>query len=128
MKEVIAIIQMDKMESTKDALAAIGIPSFTAFKVYGRGAQRGLRVAYYGQGAQQVAYPSDSQAQGGRRIRYLPKRMLSIVVDDEYVPAVVAVITKVNKTGKIGDGRIFVSPVEESIRIRTGERGQEALL
>jgi len=118
MKEVIAIIQMDKVESTKDALAAIGIPSFTAYKVYGRGVQRGLRIAY----------ASDSEVQDGRTMSYLPKRMLSIVVDDEFVPAVVALITKVNKTGNIGDGRIFVSPVEESIRIRTGERGQEALL
>jgi nitrogen regulatory protein PII 2 len=118
MKEVVAVIQMDKVESTKDALAIIGVPSFTAYKAYGRGAQRGLRIAY----------PSDSEVPYERTMRYLPKRMLSIVVDDEFVPAVVAVITKVNKTGNIGDGRIFVSPVEESIRIRTGERGREALL
>ena len=60
-------------------------------------------------------------------MKYLPKRMLSVVVEDEFVAAVVAVITRVNRTGNIGDGRIFVCPVEESIRIRTGERGEEAI-
>jgi nitrogen regulatory protein PII 2 len=60
-------------------------------------------------------------------MKYLPKRMISLVVEDEFVPAVVAVITKINRTGNFGDGRIFVCPVEQSIRIRTGERGNEAI-
>ncbi|HYA61444.1 MAG TPA: P-II family nitrogen regulator [Candidatus Acidoferrum sp.] len=117
MKEVIAVIQMNKIEATKNALDIIGIPSFTAYKAYGRGKQRGLYTAY----------PSLSTEQGERKMKFLPKRMLSVVVDDEFVPAVIAVLTRVNRTGNIGDGRIFVCPVEESIRIRTGERGEDAI-
>jgi nitrogen regulatory protein PII 2 len=116
MKEVLAILQMNKMEETKDALEVIGVPSFTAYKVAGRGKQKGL----------QVAYPSPTDAKE-RKMKYLPKRMISVVVEDEFVPAVVAVITKINRTGNFGDGRIFVCPIEETIRIRTGERGNEAV-
>jgi nitrogen regulatory protein PII 2 len=116
MKEVLAVIQMNKMEATKNALDVIGIPPITAYKVMGRGKQRGL----------QSPYPSPLQA-GEKRMKYLPKRMISLVGEDEFVPAVVAVITKINRTGNFGDGRIFVCPVEESIRIRTGERGNEAI-
>jgi nitrogen regulatory protein PII 2 len=116
MKEVLAIIQMNKMEATKEGLEVIGIPSITAYKVSGRGKQKGL----------QVAHPSPLNP-SERRMKYLPKRMISIVVEDEFVPAVVAVITKINRTGNIGDGRIFICPVEESVRIRTGERGNEAI-
>jgi nitrogen regulatory protein PII 2 len=60
-------------------------------------------------------------------MKYIPKRMISVMVEDEFVPAVVAVITKVNRTGNFGDGRIFVCPIEQSVRIRTGERGNEAI-
>jgi len=119
MKEVVAIIQMNKMECTKDALATIGFPSFMAYKVYGRGKQRGL----------QIVYPSEfkDEAVKERRMKFLPKRMITIVVEDEFVPAVVAVLTKINRTGNIGDGRIFVCPVVDAIRIRTGERGKEVI-
>ncbi len=116
MKEVLAIIQMNKMEATKEGMEVIGIPSITAYKVAGRGKQKGL----------QVSHPSPLNP-GERRMKYLPKRMITVVVEDEFVPAVVAVITKINRTGNIGDGRIFVCPVEESVRIRTGERGNEAI-
>jgi nitrogen regulatory protein PII 2 len=117
MKEVLAIIQMNKMEATKDALDVIGIPSITAYKVSGRGKQRGLSIPH----------PSHLPESDKKNMKYIPKRMISIMVEDEFVPAVVAVITKVNRTGKFGDGRIFVCPVEESIRIRTGERGSVAI-
>lgn len=117
MKEVLAIIQMNKMEVTKNALDVIGIPSITAYKVLGRGKQRGL----------QIPHPSKLEGSDQRSMRYIPKRMISIMVEDEFVPAVVAVITKVNRTGNFGDGRIFICPVDESIRIRTGERGNEAI-
>jgi len=83
----------------------------------GRGKQRGLHIAY----------SSLSAEESDRKVKFLPKRVLSVVVEDEFVPAVVAVLTRVNRTGNIGDGRIFVCPVEESIRIRTGERGEEAI-
>ena len=117
MKEVLAIIQMNKMESTKNALDIIGIPSITAYKVTGRGKQKGL----------QIPHPTPVADSSQRSMKYIPKRMISVMVEDEFVPAVVAVITKVNRTGNIGDGRIFVCPVEEAIRIRTGERGNEAI-
>lgn len=116
MKEVLAIIQMNKMETTKDALDVIGIPSITAYKVLGSGKQRGLLI------------PHPSELEGlEKKSKYIPKRMISIMVEDEFVPAVVAVITKVNRTGNIGDGRIFVCPIDEAVRIRTGERGNEAI-
>lgn len=117
MKEILAIIQMNKMESTKDALDVIGIPSITVYKASGRGKQRGL----------QIPHPSQLAGADQKRIKYIPKRMISVMVEDEFVPAVVAVITKVNRTGNLGDGRIFVCPVDESIRIRTGERGSVAI-
>ena len=117
MKEVLAIIQMNKMEATKDALDVIGIPSITAYKVFGRGKQRGL----------QIPLPSELEESEKKSMKYIPKRMISIMVEDEFVPAVVAVITKVNRTGNIGDGRIFVCPIDEAVRIRTGERGNEAI-
>ncbi|HOV51450.1 MAG: putative nitrogen regulatory PII-like protein [Methanosaeta sp. PtaB.Bin018] len=117
MKEVLAIIQMNKMEATKNALEIIGIPSITAYKVTGRGKQKGLIIQH----------PSELPESDQKGMRYIPKRMISIMVEDEFVPAVVAVIGKVNRTGNYGDGRIFVCPVEESIRIRTGERGSVAI-
>jgi nitrogen regulatory protein PII 2 len=117
MKEVLAVIQMNRMEDTKDALDVIGIPSVTAYKVSGRGKQRGLNIPH----------PSKLPVSDQKSMKYIPKRMISIMVEDEFVPAVVAVITKVNRTGNFGDGRIFVCPIDESIRIRTGEHGNEAI-
>jgi nitrogen regulatory protein PII 2 len=120
MKEVLAIIQMNRMEATKNALDVIGIPAITAYKVTGRGKQKGL----------QIPHPTPSsplEPSSQKRMLYIPKRMISVMVEDEFVPAVVAVITKVNRTGNFGDGRIFVCPVDESVRIRTGERGNEAI-
>lgn len=120
MKEVLAIIQMNKMEATKDALDVIGIPSITAYKVSGRGKQKGL----------QILHPTplkEADKADEKRMKYIPKRMISVMVEDEFVPAVVAVVAKVNRTGNYGDGRIFVCPVDESVRIRTGERGNEAI-
>lgn len=117
MKEVMAIIQMKKMEETKNALDVVGVPAFTAYKVMGRGKQRGL----------DILYPSDLDEPREGPVKFLPKRMISVMVEDEFVPAVVAVITKINRTGNIGDGRIFVLPIDESVRIRTGERGSEAV-
>jgi nitrogen regulatory protein PII 2 len=126
MKEVVAIIQLNKMEATKDALEVIGIGSFTAYKASGRGKQKGLQIPH--------PTPLDERddrdgrdERDEKRMKYIPKRMISVVVEDEFVPAVVAVITKVNRTGNYGDGRIFVSPMEESVRIRTGEKGSVAI-
>ena len=123
MKEVIAIIQLNKMEATKDALEVIGISSFTAYKASGRGKQKGLQIPY----PTPLDERDERDERDEKRMKYIPKRMISVMVEDEFVPAVVAVITKVNRTGNYGDGRIFVSPMEESVRIRTGERGSVAI-
>jgi Nitrogen regulatory protein PII len=117
MKEVLAIIQMNKMEATKNALDVIGVPSITAYKVTGRGKQKGLAIPH----------PSELAGSDEKSMKYIPKRMVSVMVEDEFVSAVVAVITKVNRTGNFGDGRIFVCPIEESVRIRTDERGSVAI-
>lgn len=123
MKEVIAIIQLNKMEATKDALEVIGIGSFTAYKASGRGKQKGLQIPH----PTPLDERDERDERDEKRMKYIPKRMISVMVEDEFVPAVVAVITKVNRTGNYGDGRIFVSPMEESVRIRTGERGSVAI-
>jgi nitrogen regulatory protein PII 2 len=123
MKEVMAIIQLNKMEATKDALEVIGISSFTAYKASGRGKQKGLQIPH----PTPLDERDERDERDEKRMKYIPKRMISVMVEDEFVPAVVAVITKVNRTGNYGDGRIFVSPVEESVRIRTGERGSVAI-
>ena len=124
MKEILAIIQMNRMEATKDALDVIGIPSITAYKVSGRGKQKGLEIPH----PTPLNETKGADEADEKRMLYIPKRMISVMVEDEFVPAVVAVITKVNRTGNYGDGRIFVCPVQESVRIRTGERGNEAIL
>ena len=123
MKEVIAIIQLNKMEATKDALEVIGISSFTAYKASGRGKQKGLQIPH----PTPLDERDERDERDEKRMKYIPKRMISVMVEDEFVPAVVAVITKVNRTGNYGDGRIFVIPVEELIRIRTGESGSVAI-
>jgi nitrogen regulatory protein PII 2 len=123
MKEVMAIIQLNKMEATKDALEVIGISSFTAYKASGRGKQKGLQIPH----PTPLDERDERDERDEKRMKYIPKRMISVMVEDEFVPAVVAVITKVNRTGNYGDGRIFVSPIEESVRKRTGDRGSVAI-
>lgn len=118
MKEVIAIIRMNKIQATKDVLAEVGYSCLTATLAYGRGKQKGLYINPMGN-----VKPDDKKA----AIRFIPKRMLNIVVDDESVSEVVETIISVNRTGIIGDGRIFVCPMNEAVRIRTGERGDDAL-
>ncbi|MEW6770843.1 MAG: P-II family nitrogen regulator [Bacillota bacterium] len=121
MKEVIAIIRPNKMTRTKDVLSALGFPAMTACKVLGRGKQKGL--------AGEVSFPLGPelvQEEGG--MRYVPKRLVSLVIEDEDVPLVVGAIMKVNRTGRIGDGRIFVCPVDDAVRIRTRERAAAAIL
>lgn len=119
MKEVIAIIRMSKMERTKDVLASSGYPSITVNRVCGRGKQRGLQLF-----APPEFGPEEVR---GRKMKYLPKRMISLIVEDHAVSEVVDLIMGVNRTGEIGDGRIFICPVEDAVRIRTGERGDHAI-
>lgn len=123
MKEITAIIRMDKMNRTKEALAAAGFSYFTASKVIGRGKGhvdfRVLMGAAEGR--------EEAIAQLGSKPRMIPKRMLNIIVPDERVPALVETLIGANKTGKPGDGKIFVLPCVDAIRVRTGEVGDAAI-
>jgi nitrogen regulatory protein PII 2 len=123
MKEVLAVIRMNKMNHTKQALADAGIASFTARKVMGRG--KGKVDYLLLQGAQQGYEEAISQLAPGPKL--VPKRMLSLVVPDKSVPLVVKTIIAVNQTGHPGDGKVFVMPVREALRVRTGELNDVAL-
>jgi len=118
MREVIAVIRMNKIQATKEALAEAGYSCLTATLAYGRGKQKGLYISPLGN-----VKPDSKKA----AIRFIPKRMLNLVVDDECVPGVVELIMQVNRTGMVGDGRIFVCPIADAVRIRAGERGDDAL-
>ncbi|MFZ0050942.1 MAG: P-II family nitrogen regulator [Desulfobaccales bacterium] len=113
MKKVEAILRNEKVDQVKNALAQIGIVGLNVVNITGRGRQRGL--SYTGRGG--VSYAVDM----------LPKTRLEAVVHDADVERVIQTIVQTASTGKIGDGKIFISPVEEVVRVRTGERGENAL-
>ncbi len=123
MKEVLAVIRMNKMNETKQALVEAGIASFTARKVIGRGVGKVDYLLL--KGAEEGHEEAINQLGPGPKL--IPKRMLIVVVPDTIVPRVVSTIIDVNQTGNPGDGKIFVMPVAESIRLRTGECDNAAL-
>ncbi len=123
MKEVMAIIRMNKINQTKRALAETGIYSFTARKVAGRG--RGKVSSLLLKGAESGAEEAINQLSEGPRL--FPKRLLTIIVPDDKVQSIVQTIIKVNQTNNPGDGKIFVLPVLDAIRVRTAESGDLAL-
>ena len=112
MKLIKAIIKPFKLDDVKDAVAKVGVEGLTVTEVKGFGRQKGHTEIYRGS-----EYTVD----------FLPKTMVEIVVDDDTVEQVVAAIVEAAKTGKIGDGKVFVLPTESAIRIRTEEAGGEAL-
>lgn len=123
MKEVMAIVRMNMINQTKRALSAAGITSMHAKECLGRG--KGLVEMISLNGAEkQYEEKMDELGNVGRLI---PKRMISVVVPDKLVKKTLDVIMSTNKTGKSGDGKIFVMPVMNSVRIRTGETGDETL-
>lgn len=126
MKEIIAIIRMNKVNATKKALADAGVCGLHAMKVMGRGK---MKVDFsvldeIGSREEIGGIVADGLSAGTRLI---PKRLLTILVRDEDVTKVVDTLIKVNKEGNKGDGKIFVCPVMEAVRVRTGERGIEAV-
>jgi nitrogen regulatory protein PII 2 len=123
MKEVMAVIRMNKMNQTKSALAKAGVVSFTARRVVGRG--RGKVDYLLLKGAEAGCEEAIVQLAPGPKL--IPKRLLNIVVPDDLVQSVVRTIIEVNQTGHPGDGKIFVMPVSESVRVSTGETGDAAL-
>ena len=112
MKRVEAIIKPFKLEDVKDALSEAGITGMTVLDVKGYGRQQGHSELY--RGAEYV-------------VDFLPKIKLEMVVDESDVDKVINIITESARTGKIGDGKIFVSPIEKIVRIRTGEEDTEAI-
>jgi nitrogen regulatory protein PII len=112
MKKIEAIVKPFKLEEVKDALAALGIEGMTVTEVKGFGRQKGHTEIYRGS-----EYTVD----------FLPKIKVEIVLTDTLVDQAVQAIVKAARTGKIGDGKIFVSPIENAIRIRTEETGEAAV-
>jgi nitrogen regulatory protein PII len=112
MKKIEAIIKPFKLEEVKDALAEVGIEGMTVTEVKGFGRQKGHTEIYRGS-----EYTVD----------FLPKIKVEIVLGDSMVEAAMAAIIKAAKTGKIGDGKVFVGPIDEAIRIRTDETGDKAV-
>ncbi len=125
MKEIITIIRPKKVTATKEALESLGFPSMTAVSVLGRGKQRGI-AAELGIEIRPEVLARGKMA-GMKYMEYIPKRLLSIIVCNEDVDEIVKTIIKVNQTDQIGDGKIFVCPVEDAIRVRTDEQGNEAI-
>lgn len=112
MKKIEAIIKPFKLEDVKNAVAALGVEGMTVVDVKGFGQQKGHTEIYRGS-----EYTVD----------FVPKIKIEVVVPDSVADQVVQQICKAAKTGKIGDGKVFVSPVLDAVRIRTGERGEEAV-
>jgi len=112
MKKIEAIVKPFKLDEVKNALTKIGVQGMTVCEVKGFGRQRGHTEVYRG-----AEYTID----------FIPKSKIEIIVSDELVTQVIETIERAAKTGKIGDGKIFLSSVDEVIRIRTGERGRDAV-
>jgi nitrogen regulatory protein P-II 1 len=112
MKKIEAIIKPFKLEEVKDALGALGITGMTVIEVKGFGRQKGHTETYRGS-----EYTTD----------FLPKVKIEVVLPEEQTEQAVEAIVRTAKTGKIGDGKVFVTPVDEAIRIRTEEKGAKAI-
>jgi nitrogen regulatory protein P-II 1 len=112
LKEITAIIRPDKLESVKNALQEIDCKGVTVTEVKGRGRQLGVTESYRGR---------------DYKVDLLPKTRLEIISNDKDVEEIIDTILKTAQTGDIGDGKIFISPVEDVVRIRTGERGEKAV-
>ncbi|MDR1640146.1 MAG: P-II family nitrogen regulator [Clostridiales bacterium] len=122
MKEIIAIIRPRKMAETKAVLEKLGYPSMTAIPVLGRGKQKGI-VEEVGLDLKRRTLESTKNAV----MKYIPKRQIHFVARDGDVDDIVQALIKANQTGQHGDGKIFVCPIDDIARIRTKERGQDAL-
>jgi nitrogen regulatory protein P-II 1 len=112
MKKIEAIVREDTFHAIKDSLEDKGFIAMTVSDVFGRGKQKGVTLKWRA---------------GEHRIEFLPKKKLEIVVDDLDCQVITDVICEKGRTGAAGDGKIFIQPVEEVIRVRTGERGLEAI-
>jgi nitrogen regulatory protein P-II 1 len=112
MKKIEAIIRPHLLESVKDALQTLGVQGMTISEVKGFGRQKGHTEVYRG---------------SEYKVEFVPKLKIEVILDDELVGSAIDAIIETARTGKFGDGKIFVFPVEEAIRIRTGEHGANAV-
>jgi nitrogen regulatory protein P-II 1 len=112
MKLVVAVVKPFKLDDVKEALKTLGVHGMTVSEVQGFGRQRGHTEVYRG-----AEY----------EVEFVPKVRLEIVVDDDQAEAVTSAVVDSAGTGKIGDGKVWILPVEEVVRVRTGERGSDAL-
>ncbi len=112
MKKVEAIVRPESLDAVRTSLEEKGIFGMTVAEVQGRGRQKGVCLQWRA---------------GEYCVEFLPKLQLDMIVDDKDVESVIAAITAVSKTGNKGDGKIFIYPVEEVVRVSTGERGKEAI-
>ncbi|MFP4084444.1 MAG: P-II family nitrogen regulator [Desulfonatronovibrio sp.] len=126
MKEVVAIVRANKINKTKEALVAAGLPSFTAIRCAGRG-KRPVDFEMLEALNKDPSMGADVLPSLSQGARLIPKRILSMVVPGERVKDIVKVIIEVNQTGTPGDGKIFVLPVSDVVRVRTKESGLDAI-
>ncbi len=118
MTEIMAVIRPGKDRETKEALSRVGCLGMTSVRVHGRGKQRGLRYS---------ASVNDSDIPQFVTMKYLPKKLIYLVVNEALVKTVIQTIIRVNQTSQHGDGKIFVSKINEACRVRTGEKGEEVV-
>jgi len=111
-KKIEAVIRVEKLEEVRVALEAAGVIGMTVTEVKGRGTQKGILLEWRA---------------GEYRVEFLPKLKLEVVVEDINVEKVVSALVEAAKTGKAGDGKIFISTVDEIVRVRTGEKGKAAV-
>jgi nitrogen regulatory protein PII 2 len=124
MKEIIAVVRMNMMNQTTKALTEAGIDAFFAHEAQGRGkgfvnpdVLKGVGLGY-----------EEAASLLGEKGKLYPKRMVTVVTRDDLVDDVVQAITRANRTGKPGDGKIFVLPISDSVRVRTGETGEKSIV
>ena len=123
MKEVIAVVRINMMNQTKQALTDCGIDAFFAHEAHGRG--KGFANPQVLEGAEQGYI--EAAALLGEKGKLYPKRLVTVIVPDDRVSCVVETIINTNQTGMPGDGKVFVMPISDAIRVRTGEIGSKSI-
>ncbi|HWQ43163.1 MAG TPA: P-II family nitrogen regulator [Desulfosporosinus sp.] len=127
MKEIMTLIRRHKVPETKKAFEDAGFPALTIQSVEGRGKQGGIG-GWAAEIDPELNAVMSAELADETRFNWIPKRMLTIVVQDDQVEEVVNVIIQANQTGHVGDGKIFVCPLKEVVRVRTGETGKDAVI
>ncbi|EGW39331.1 P-II family nitrogen regulator [Desulfosporosinus sp. OT] len=127
MKEIMAFVRRHQVPATKKAFEDAGYPALTIQSVEGRGKQGGIG-GWAAEVDPELNAVMSKELADDTKFNWIPKRLLTIVVQDDQVDEVVDVIIKANQTGHMGDGKIFVLPLKEVVRVRTGETGKEAVV